>query len=91
MPVQQQKNEVDCGLFSIAFALSLAFGENPSNSAYDSTALRPRLRKCLTSGRIAPFPKIEEKRLVRCKLITHTVEIICSRRTQKESPKKFQL
>ena len=31
MPVQQQKNGADCGLFSIAFATSLAFEEDPSN------------------------------------------------------------
>ena len=45
MPVQQQKNGVDYGLFSIAFATSLAFGEDPSNSTYDSAALRPHLIK----------------------------------------------
>ena len=81
MPVQQQKNGVDCELFSIAFATSLAFGEDPSNSTYDSVALRPHLIKCLTSGRIVPFPKIEGKRVVRCKPSTHTVEIFCSCRT----------
>ena len=81
MPVQQQKNGVDCGLFSIAFATSLAFREDPSNSTYDSAALRPHLIKCLTSGRISPFPKIEGKRVVRCKPSTHTVEIFCSCRT----------
>ena len=56
-----KKNGVDYGLFSTAFATSLAFGEDPSNSTYDSAALRPYLIKCLTSGRIAPFPKIEGK------------------------------
>ena len=81
MPVQQQKNGADCGLFSIAFATSLAFGEDPSNSTCNSAALRPHLIKCLTSGRIAPFPKIEGKRVVRCKPSTHTVEIFCSCRT----------
>ena len=65
MSVQQQKNGVDCRLFSIAFATSLAFGEDLSNSIYDSAALRPHLIKCLTSGRIAPFPKIERKRVAR--------------------------
>ena len=81
MPVQQQKKGVDCGLFSIAFAISLAFGEDPSNSTYHSAALRPHLINCLTSGRISPFPKIEGKRVVRWKPSTHTVEIFCSCRT----------
>ena len=81
MSVQQQKNGVGCRLFSIAFATSLAFGEDLSNSIYDSAGLRPHLIKCLTSGRIAPFPEIERKRVARCKSSTHTVEIICSCRT----------
>ena len=81
MPVQQEKNGVECGLLSIAFATSLAFGEDPSNSIYDSAALRPHLIKCLKSGRIAPFPKIEGKRVVRCEPSTHTVEMFCSCRT----------
>ena len=29
--VQYQTNSVDCGLFAIAFASSLAFGEDPAN------------------------------------------------------------
>ena len=81
MSVQQQKNGVGCRLFFIAFTASLAFGEDLSNSTYDSAALRPHLIKCLTSGRISPFPKIEGKRVVRCKPSTHTVEIFCSCRT----------
>ena len=40
------------------------------------------LIKCLTSGRIAPFPKIEQKQVARCKPSNHTLEIICSCRTQ---------
>ena len=32
--VQQQTNSVDCGLFAIAFATSLAFGEDPANVTY---------------------------------------------------------
>ena len=38
--IQQQTNSVDCGLFAIAFASSLAFGEDPANVTYDSTKLR---------------------------------------------------
>ena len=74
---QQQENGVGCRLFSIAFATSLAFGKDSSNSTYDSAALRSHLIKCLESGRIAPFPKIEGKRVVRCNSSTHNVEIFC--------------
>ena len=75
MPVQQQKNGVDCGLFSIAFAKSLAFGEDPSNSTNDLAVLQPHLIKCLTCGKILPFPKVEGNQVVRCKSSTPTVEI----------------
>ena len=74
---QQQQNRVGCRLFSIAFATSLAFGEDSSSSTYDSAALRSHLIKCLKSGRTAPFPKIDGKRVVRCKPSTHNVEIFC--------------
>ena len=39
MLVQQHKNGADSGLFSKRFATSLEFGEDPSNSTYDSAAL----------------------------------------------------
>ena len=74
---QQQQNRVGFRLFSIAFATSLAFGEDSSSSTYDSAALRSHLIKCLKSGRTAPFPKIDGKRVVRCKPSTHNVEIFC--------------
>ena len=35
--VQQQTNSVDCGLFAIAFATSLAHGEDPTTTTYDTT------------------------------------------------------
>ena len=44
--VQQQTNSVDCGLFAIAFAASLVFGD-PANVSFDSKKLRMQLIKCL--------------------------------------------
>ena len=35
--VQQQRNYVDCGVFAIAFATSLGFGDRPEEIIYDST------------------------------------------------------
>ena len=43
--VQQQTISVDCGLFAIAFATSLVFGEDPANVTYDSEKLRMHLKK----------------------------------------------
>ena len=81
MPLLEQNIGPDYGLFSIAFATSLAFGKDPSNTTYDSTAKRPHLIKCLTPGKIVPFTKVEGKRVVRCKSNTHNIEIFCSSRT----------
>ena len=41
--VQQQMNGVDCGLFAIAFATSIAFGAYPVNTVYDAKEMRPHL------------------------------------------------
>ena len=46
-PVQQQGNGVDCGLFAIAFAVILAFGDKPKMISYDERNLRRHLVECL--------------------------------------------
>ena len=55
---QQQDNDVDCGIFSLAYATSLLFGENPTNISYDITRMRQHLDRCLAHGKVQPFPKI---------------------------------
>jgi len=57
MPVQQQRNGVDCGVFAIAFASSLAFGEDPCITTYDTTKMRDHLISCLEKNEITVFPK----------------------------------
>ena len=37
--VQQQGNGVDCGVYAIAFATSLAYGNNPEKESYDKKRL----------------------------------------------------
>ena len=44
VPVEQQTNSLDCGVFAVAFATSLAFGEDPAQRKYDMSAMRPSLR-----------------------------------------------
>ena len=44
--VQQQKNGIDCGLFSVAFATTLAFDGNQSTVNYDAALLIAHLIKC---------------------------------------------
>ena len=56
IPVQQQKNASDCGVFSIAYATSLVYGLNPMNVTYNISQMRPHLLHCLMGGVITPFP-----------------------------------
>ena len=53
---QRQGNGYDCGAFAIAFAVSLAFGENPSQLVYDPAKLRDHLKISFSSNTLKPFP-----------------------------------
>lgn len=56
---QQQEGSTDCGIFSIAYAVDLAFGNNPSNIVYDQSGMRNHLTHCLESKLITPFPRFK--------------------------------
>ena len=49
VPVQQQCNGSDCGIFSIAFATCLVYGTDPKHVTFDVTKMRPHLAHCLKS------------------------------------------
>ena len=55
--VQRQYGGNDCGLFSLAFATSLCFGEEPSKTCYHQDQLRSHLLHCLEKRVMTPFPK----------------------------------
>ena len=52
----QQPNYKDCGVFSIAFATTLAFGVCPTEVRFDVPQLRVHLLECLEEGRFRQFP-----------------------------------
>ena len=56
VPVQQQANGSDCGVFSIAFVTSLVYGQNPANVTFIINQMRPHLLQCLRGGVMTPFP-----------------------------------
>ena len=58
VPVHQQLNGSDCGVFSIAFATSLVFMDDPKIMQYDIPKMRGHLIKCLKSGQMEQFPAI---------------------------------
>lgn len=53
---QKQKGSKDCGLFAIAFATALAYGQNPSKLKYDQSSMRSHLVRCFHQGKLVPFP-----------------------------------
>ena len=56
MPVQQQSNGTDCGLFSIAYAYHLALGDEPAAITFDEAKLRQHLVQCFLKENFEPFP-----------------------------------
>jgi len=56
MHVQHQSNNTDCGLFAVAFANSLAFGQDPTALRYSPVAIRRLLLQQLQDGMLQPFP-----------------------------------
>lgn len=56
VPVQQQTNGSDCGVFAIAFASCLAFGKDPSHITFDIPRMRPHLAACLKNSEMSMFP-----------------------------------
>jgi len=56
VPVQQQTNGSDCGVFSAAFATCLLNGIQPQKVQFDIPKMRPHLLKCLEMGQMKLFP-----------------------------------
>ena len=56
VPVQQQLNGSDCGVFAIAFATCLVYGIKPEGVTFDIPKMRPHLLHCLNAHLITPFP-----------------------------------
>lgn len=53
---QRQSNGYDCGVFAIAFAASLANGEDLTTRLYDPKNLRSHLIECFSSEKLSQFP-----------------------------------
>ncbi|PFX11550.1 Inhibitor of growth protein 5 [Stylophora pistillata] len=58
VPVQQQGNGSDCGVFSIAFATCIVYGRDPGMVTFDVPQMRPHLSRCLKTGVLSPFPQV---------------------------------
>lgn len=56
VPVQQQLNGSDCGVFAVAFATCLVYGTNPQDFMFHIPQMRPHLLECLKDGEMRLFP-----------------------------------
>ena len=60
VPVQQQTNIVDCGLYALAFVKHIAdTGSNPSYAVFDGSLMRNHLLQCVNGNQLIAFPKAE--------------------------------
>ena len=56
MPVQQQKNKTDCGIYAISFAYFIANNIHPSIASLEETRLKKHLYFCFQNCKMALFP-----------------------------------
>ena len=56
MSCQKQVGAVDCGLFAIALATSIAFGDDPSTRRYSQEKMRSHLLTCFQNQHLELFP-----------------------------------
>ena len=87
--VQQQTSHVDCGVFAIAFATALAFGQDPSKLRFDVPKMRSHLVECLKVKSMSPFPEMKPGccDVLLSKRKFYTIELFCSCRMPYEKPK----
>ena len=75
--VNRQNGSSDCGLFSIAYAVSLCFGLEPEKFCYDQTEMRGHLIACLEKGKMEPFPVRRQRRIPSTISYHQTIKVFC--------------
>ena len=81
MDVQRQTNGNDCGLFSIANAITLCLGLNPCDFNYRIPLMRSHLMKCLENREMKMFPLTvqgsRKRKKKSCIKSTITTDLFC--------------
>ena len=77
MPVQQQTNSVDCGVFAMAFLTYILFDEDAKTQCFDEQLLWESLLQMLAEQQIRCFPTTENN-VVKCKSKSISLELYCS-------------
>ena len=60
MPVQQQQNGFDCGVYAIVFMVPLVYKEDLTSIPFDEKQLQDHLYDCYKQGRLIPFPSAKK-------------------------------
>ena len=58
VPIHKQQGTQDCGLYSIAICVSLAFKLKPELLKFNQSAMRGHLVDHIESEKFVPFPEI---------------------------------
>ena len=61
LPVRQQDNSVDCGVYAIANAIEFVVDNGNPIANYDIAVMRSHLIQCIESWELHPFPKCPPK------------------------------
>lgn len=76
--VQRQQGASDCGLFAIAFATSLCFGNDPQEISYAQPLLRSHFIACLEDHKMIPFPTTDRRVQKHLSVSKAVVPIYCT-------------
>ena len=77
MPVQQQTNSVDCGIFPMAFLVCMLFNEDPKTQHSGEKLSRGSLLQMLAEQHIRYF-RTTENDVVKCKSKSISLELYYS-------------
>eukprot|EP00795_Rhopilema_esculentum_P005790 gene5790-11078_t len=76
--VQNQEDGNSCGLFAIAYAVTLCFADDPRQIHFDKSQMRNHLMKCLCKHEMTKFPQLTTSRMPHHgKLLSFTVNCTC--------------
>ncbi|XP_057298003.1 uncharacterized protein LOC130628955 [Hydractinia symbiolongicarpus] len=80
IPVQQQKNGVDCGAFAVAFAYhTVATKKLPIDINFETSKMRNHMLQCLTANQITKFPQCDSHIIARrCASKEISIDLYCS-------------
>ena len=62
LPVDQQTNAVDCGIYAIANAVEFLHEDGNPEAIFKPEEMRSHLIQCLEAGEMTPFPKSQKRR-----------------------------